>query len=468
MSVSIQHRDLLLCSLALEKNLVSGQELEEALGQWREDPGQDLAEALIRGGFISARGHERLQGLIGQSLSGLRGEMSPVSLFESLPPGVRAVLKGARPEIDEDSVDYETIDSSGGPPTTCFTSPPPNTSVSRFHDLRPFAEGGLGEVYLAEDAEVQRTVAVKQIKKRWADDEESRNRFLQEAQITGRLEHPGVVPVYAMGTDETGRPYYAMRFIQGHSLQQAIERFHAPAKVERQNRHERLVELRKLLDRFVDVCNTVDYAHSRGVIHRDLKPSNIMLGAYGETFVVDWGLAKVIDAGQHRGPATIDPFAAKLTPGSTNTILGAALGTPSFMSPEQSAGKHDQLGPTTDVYSLGATLWQILTGESPSGDYDANPESLCEKATWAPPALGSICQKAMARKPEDRYDSARALSDDIQRWQADEHVLAHPDSLAEKVGRWIRNHQALEATLIVVLLAVLVVLIAWLIGDRLK
>src|SRR5690606_6700469 len=119
-------------------------------------------------------------------------------------------------------------------------------------------------------------------------------RFLREAQITGRLEHPGVVPVYALGFDASGRPYYAMRFIEGETLQQVVERFHAKYHDAQCDRGARLLELRKLLGRLIDVCHTVDYAHNRGIIHRDLKPANIMLGKYGETLVVDWGLAKVI------------------------------------------------------------------------------------------------------------------------------------------------------------------------------
>jgi serine/threonine-protein kinase len=465
MSAGVQHRDLLLCSIVLEKNLVSTQELEAALGLWRQRPEEELAETLLTGGFLSSRGHERLQTLIDQALSGALGSVSPGAIFETLPTGVRAVLKGAQPQIDdEDSVDYQTIDSSGGPPTTCFTAPPPVTAVPRFHDLRPFAEGGLGEVFLAEDSEVRRTVALKQIKKRWADDEESRTRFLQEAQITGRLEHPGIVPVYALGTDETGRPYYAMRFIQGHSLQQAIERFHSPGKLERQSRRERLLGLRKLLDRFVDVCNAMEYAHSRDIIHRDLKPSNIMLGAYGETFVVDWGLAKILNDEQSGGPITIDPFAMKLGSGSTNTHLGMALGTPAYMSPEQAAGKLDALGPATDIYSLGATLFHMLTGQAPSADQDAQLVSPREAADWVPRGLSSICLQAMARHPEQRYESARALSDDVQRWLADERVLAHQERWIERAGRWMRNHRTLVACVVVAQTLVIAAILAiWLV-----
>ena len=169
----------------------------------------------------------------------------------------------------------------------------PSTSGLRFRILRPHAEGGLGEVYVARDEELHREVALKQIQDRHADDPTSRARFLLEAEITGGLEHPGIVPVYGLGSDADGRPFYAMRFIRGESLKEAIARFHA-ADDPRRDPGERALALRQLLGRFVDVCNAVAYAHSRGVLHRDLKPGNIMLGPYGETLVVDWGLAKVV------------------------------------------------------------------------------------------------------------------------------------------------------------------------------
>ena len=186
-----------------------------------------------------------------------------------------------------------------------------------------------------------------------------------EAEITGRLEHPGIVPVYGLGTYDDGRPFYAMRFIRGDNLKAAIEQFHKDREPGR-DPGERTLALRKLLRRFLDVCNAIAYAHSRGVLHRDLKPGNIMLGKYGETLVVDWGLAKTVgrperagdgDAGANaRGP----PSGSDVQP----TEIGSRLGTPAYMSPEQAAGRLDELGPASDVYSLGATLYCLLTGKA--------------------------------------------------------------------------------------------------------
>src|SRR5262249_28558598 len=214
----------------------------------------------------------------------------------------------------------------------------------RFRVLRPQARGGLGAVFGALDEELPREVALKEILDKHADDPASRRRFLMEAEITGGLEHPGIVPVYGLGTYAGGRPYYAMRFIKGDSLKEAIEHFHGDDALQN-HPGRRSLELRKLLRRFLDVCNALDYAHSRGVIHRDLKPANIILGRHGETLVVDWGLAKAIGrADPSGGEQTIAPSSS----GSSETLPGSALGTPAYMSPEQAGGELDRLGPRSD------------------------------------------------------------------------------------------------------------------------
>ena len=183
------------------------------------------------------------------------------------------------------------------------------TARDRFRVLRPLAAGGLGKVSIARDLELNREVALKELLDRHADDPNSRARFLQEAEITGRLEHPGVVPIYGLGQYADGRPFYVMRFIRGDSLAQAIVRFHREASSGWTAPSDQL-QLRRLLARMIDVCNAVEYAHSRGVLHRDLKPGNVMLGAYGETLVVDWGLAKPLGkasvTGDRRSDETLD------------------------------------------------------------------------------------------------------------------------------------------------------------------
>jgi eukaryotic-like serine/threonine-protein kinase len=327
----------------------------------------------------------------------------------------------------------------------------------RFRIVRPHARGGLGEVFLARDEQLRREVALKEILPQHADRPGSRARFVREAEITGSLEHPGIVPIYALEQDEDGRPYYVMRFILGETLQEAVDRFHAPDRGSHAPR-ERMLELRGLLRRFIDVCNAVSYAHSRGVIHRDLKPANVMLGPFGETLVVDWGLAKpwtvaaealtAVGGGADEWPEPSDEAV-------TETSTGMTLGTPRYMSPEQAGGHPDRVGPASDIYGLGATLYHLLTGSAPFAD--PNLAAVLDMARRGefppprrvnpdvPPALESICLKAMARAPEDRYPSARALAEDVERWLADEPVSAHRDGVVARLARRARRHRTAAA-----------------------
>ncbi len=381
----------------------------------------------------------------------------------------------------------------------------------RFQVLRPHAQGGIGKVSVAYDAELQREVALKQIKPERADDADSRARFLLEAEVTGRLEHPGVVPVYGLGVDDRGRPFYAMRFVRGESFEEAIKRYHEnPA-----DRHAQALELRRLLARFVDVCQTIAYAHSRGVLHRDLKPANILLGPFNESLVVDWGLAKlynrpprpngrtgsdpdqvnlvVVDQPTEHDTATWpspesstatsehaslhgspppgeggDAEAPRAFTSSTETAAGTAFGTPAFMSPEQAEGRHDELGPPSDVYSLGAMLYTLVCGKAPFEYLWCDVTALLERVKvgdFAPPrkiasrvprAIEAICMKAMARSPGDRYATASLLAADIERFMADEPVTAYREPVWARTLRWGRGHRTIVAGATALLLTALV------------
>ncbi len=327
--------------------------------------------------------------------------------------------------------------------------------------MRPHAQGGLGEVHVARDDELNREVALKRLRGPYADDGEARRRFVLEAEITGGLEHPGIVPVYGLGQGADGRPVYAMRFIRGESLKKAIADFHDPARAFPSPR-ERELARRRLLERFIAVCNAVAYAHSRGVVHRDLKPANVMLGPYGETLVVDWGLARTVQAG---GTAEA-PLRPELPGTGEATVAGAVVGTPAYMAPEQAAGRGD-VGPAADVYSLGATLYCLLTGKPPfekgelrevlarvrAGDFP--PPSRVNREAPAP--LAAVCRKAMGLRPEDRYTTPLELAADLERWLADEPVAVYREPLLTRLARWSRRH--LVALTILGGLALLAVLV---------
>ena len=338
---------------------------------------------------------------------------------------------------------------------------------SRFRVVRSHARGGLGEVFVAVDTELRRDVALKQILPKQATNETSRARFLLEAEITGNLEHPGVVPVYALGSQADGCPYYAMRFIRGESLEDAIQSLHAAAHWDAGG--EKTLELRDLLGRFIAVCNTMEYAHSRGIIHRDIKPENIMLGRYGETLVVDWGLARpyrdidsALDSGQDLADLAGEPQVSQTA--ARPTVMGSVVGTPQFMSPEQASGRLDLMGPTSDVYSLGATLYALLTDQPPFTSPDVrrvlqdvqqgNFLTPRQVRRDVPAPLEAVCLKAMQLKPEDRYASARALAAEVERWLADEPVAAYGETLLERTQRWMRRHKTWTQAAAVAIVAV--------------
>src|SRR5262249_50133436 len=336
----------------------------------------------------------------------------------------------------------------------------PLCSPVRYRVLRPHARGGLGEVFVAEDTELHREVAFKEIQKPYAHDAHSRSRFLLEAEVNGRLEHPGVVPVYGLGSYRDGRPFYAMRFIRGESLKEAIERFHA-ADVPGRDVGERGLALRQLLGQFVAVCNAVAYAHSRGVIHRDLKPANVMLGKFGETLLVDWGLAKVIGRPEEE-PAGDEQTLRPSSGDGSATVPGKVAGTPAYMSPEQAAGRPDLVRTASDIYSLGAPLYALLPGQAPfRGEDKGELLRRASRGEWllprqvkrgVPAALDAICRKAMALKPQDRYATAQALAADVEHWLAGEPVTAYREPLLRRLGRWRRRHPALAAVAVVLFL----------------
>jgi eukaryotic-like serine/threonine-protein kinase len=443
--------NLLFGLVALRSGLVEPTAAAAALRAWAHDGDRPVVDYLVERGDLDDARRARLLELVGLRLEAAGGdfELALAALaFEGLFPGNPGRFRSAdlQATVVQSDADFsadlrlEVAEAAFEP------------GAGRFRVLRLLARGGLGNVYVALDSELNREVALKQLQDQHADDPASRARFLVEAEITGGLEHPGIVPVYGLGTDETGHPFYIMRLIRGQTFKDAIEAFHADPVLKRDG-GRRSLELRKLLRRFVDVCNAVDYAHSRGVLHRDLKPGNVILGRHGETLVVDWGLAKPTGRAEPEvatGEWLIEPPSASMAGG---TLPGSAMGTPSYMSPEQAAGDMSQVGPRSDVYGLGATLYCLLTARPPfegrnlvavvravrAGDFLAPRQ--------VDPALNrrleAICLKAMAREPARRYATPRALAEDVERWMADEPVSALAETLGDRLSRWERRNRVL-------------------------
>ncbi|MGO9913266.1 MAG: protein kinase domain-containing protein [Isosphaeraceae bacterium] len=460
-------RHLLLGLLALQTGMIDQGQLVAAFQAWTLNKMRNLADILVARGDLSAVQRGLLEGLADQHLQ-KHGDVEKSLAAVPASRSARASLAAlGEPEIEATLA--RIARSKNGPATDADDDDPERTGTfsvgsatsdgQRFRILRPHARGGLGAVFVALDGELHREVALKQILDKHEDDPVSRQRFVAEAEITGALEHPGVVPVYGLGRDVRGRPYYAMRFIKGDSLKEAIDRFHKDEAL-RTDPGRRSLELRKLLRRFTDVCNAIDYAHSRGVIHRDIKPANIIVGKYGETLVVDWGLAKAVGrADPSAGEQTIAPSSG----GSSETLPGSALGTPAYMSPEQARGDLEHLGPRSDVYSLGATLTCLLTGKPPFEGEDigailrAVQEGQFQRPTQLDPsldkALEAVCLKAMATQPEDRYPTPKALADDLERWMADEPVAAWREPFVMRARRRARRNRTAMTAAAVALVA---------------
>lgn len=329
-------------------------------------------------------------------------------------PAVTQTGDSSQPVLDR----ADTVAGEASSPTVPFG---PVALGERYQDQGRLGRGGMGEVRLCQDQRIGREVALKVIRDERAGEARARARFHKEVRVQGQLEHPAVVPVYDVDATSQGRPYFTMRRVGGRTLADIIR-----------DRDQEEYSRRRLLSAFSQVCLAVDYAHERGIVHRDLKPSNVMLGDFGEVYVLDWGLAKTTgdehDAETEDPVSVDDPVSFDDLGDSAETVDGEVLGTPGYMAPEQLDGVRGNVGPHSDVYALGALLFELLTLEplhprktpqqavgSTIGGADARAHARYPDRQ-VPPELEAICVRATQYESADRFDSARELHEAVERF----------------------------------------------------
>lgn len=445
-----RERNLLFGVLAVQMGKISPNQFMQSAAAWAVDPSRDLPGRLVETGLILERDRRLILDLLEREIEAHDGDTAATLAAyggqEQIEQVFGEALQGREAPILYKEERPATLDHA----EVLGVEETPG----RYSRLSEHGRGGMGRVLLVHDAHLTRDIAYKELlPSQVATVSESSPvrhstqlvaRFLQEARITGQLEHPSIVPVYELGHRRDGTLYYTMKLVRGKTLTAAINDAHAL--------QERLL----LLPHFIDLCQAIAYAHSRGVIHRDIKPSNIMVGDFGETVVLDWGLAKAKGrADVHTSPdekTRMGMRVEELGP-EVRTEAGRAVGTPGYMPPEQVQGDIESVDERSDVYALGAVLYQLLTGKRPyegATGRDAlwrvlheSPEPITHIEPGAPPELAAICERAMQRDRQARYPSAQELAKDVQRFQTGALVQAYSYSLGDHLWRFVKRHKTM-------------------------
>ena len=463
-------RGKLFAAFARRLDAIDDVQLEAAVVAWQRDRSRSLSDLLIARGAIGVKTRALVEEIVAVHLAAHGGDLEAC---------YRAIAdKGWVPAVLVADIPPPPPDDNSPPPTAAPNDPGAAAGVagqvgaddvtetvtlgsyasggSRYELVEFITRGGMGEVWLARDLELNRTVLLKQVLPKYAQNPESRANFLRETRTGANLEHPGIVPVYDIGQHPGGQLFQVMRYFRPGSLHKKIASYHLahPESIDE-------LAFRAILGHFATACRAIDYVHSRGIHHLDIKPQNIVTGDFGETQIIDWGLARVTDGDMlvkvttesgRLGSGSSPGERSEEKPPAVEVMPRGLRGTPSYAAPEQWRGNAAAIGAHSDVYGLGATLFEILAGKapfihpSPTIQEDVEIGNVHrEMRPWAPLPLRAICRKAMAVKPADRYASVGALADDIDRYLADEPVAAWPDPWHVRAWRFVKRHRTAVA-----------------------
>jgi formylglycine-generating enzyme required for sulfatase activity/serine/threonine protein kinase len=460
--------NLIFAGLGLQLGIIAKDKVIRAFTEWLFDKARPLGEILVHQKAITPEQMKTLESAVDAHIQQEGGEQKALASLKN----VRA-LEDELNHLDDEDINNTILPAvtsqkgTLGIPQPFPTSPPTPTGdsqgiIDRFERGAFLDAGNLGELFFAKDKELNRIVVTKYIKPKLANEQRHQALFHLEGEVTGALEHPSIVPVYGLNKDSRDRLYYAMRYIPGRKLTRVIQEYHRISHSEKESKREAFMSL---LQNFHAACLAIEYAHIKGVLHCDIKPDNIMVGDFGEVFVVDWGLAVV----QNKNTETQSPDPQMTTDEgqiptfrpSESAARGLHInqggsrygvgGTPAYMAPEQfQATKLNDIsliGPPSDIYGLGATLYHITTGKAPHLPIKQPKEILddfygrimagkfptpIEMNTTTPIYLNAIVMKAMALNPKKRYTSARDLAEDVKWFMANNPVTAYETPLHEK------------------------------------
>lgn len=339
--------------------------------------------------------------------------------------------------------------------------PPFGEGLTHFSEREPFKEGGGGVLYRVKDTFLGREVILKLLKPEHRDNPDVARRFLREARVTALIQHPATVPIYEMGRDSDGNPYFTMKEIRGDSLSSILKGIAA-----RDRAFERFRSREVLIDLMIQVGQALAYAHACGVVHRDIKPGNIMVGAFGEVMVMDWGVAKILDGEDDVQVEYKEPPGLPEQEDMDSTEYGKVYGTPRYMAPEQARGQKN-IDERVDIFSLGAVLYECLIHRPLV--FGANREELLEKICeepfvspakkepyrMVPPELDTIVMTALAKDPANRYQKMTTFVDDLQKFRRGEAVSVMAATRRARIQRWVKENFQPRRTLVCLLLGAL-------------